>query len=140
VGFTLETAQLDVSVEHGQDGVVVVCEGEVDIFTSPRFEEAIQEAMESGTQEVLIDMSKTSYCDSTGVQVMLSSLKYARERGMVLSIVTTPFIRRIFGITNIESLFNLYDNREAYELRERKDIQSGRGGNQAVASGNQCPA
>ena len=59
---------------------------------------------------VVVDMSGVEFCDSTGMNVLLSCLRRARERGGELEIATPkPAVRKILQVTGLDAVFTLVD-------------------------------
>jgi anti-sigma B factor antagonist len=59
----------------------------------------------------VIDMSGVEFCDSTGMNVLLSCLRRVRERGGELEIASPkPAVRKILQVTGLDSVFTLVDD------------------------------
>jgi anti-sigma B factor antagonist len=57
---------------------------------------------------IVIDMSGVEFCDSTGMNVLLSSLRHVRERGGELELAAPrPAVRKILQVTGLDSVFTL---------------------------------
>jgi anti-sigma B factor antagonist len=56
-------------------------------------------------------MSGVEFCDSTGMNVLLSSLRRARERGGQLELAAPrPPVRKILQVTGLDSVFTVLDD------------------------------
>src|SRR4051794_38555791 len=55
-----------------RDRVRVAPAGELDIATAPRLDSAIRELLESGFDDVLVDLGDVEFLDSTGLRLILS--------------------------------------------------------------------
>jgi anti-sigma B factor antagonist len=56
-------------------------------------------------------MSGVEFCDSTGMNVLLSCLRRVNERGGELEIASPrPAVRKILQVTGLDSVFNLVDD------------------------------
>lgn len=86
------------------DGVkVLVVEGELDISTSPDFEQALRE-LETEGNTVVIDLSGLSFLDSTGLRAILRSDSRLRSAGKSLQLVPgSGPVRRVFRLTGLDS-------------------------------------
>jgi anti-sigma B factor antagonist len=115
-GTTKETS-LDIKVQvHGQNGQPYVVEltGEIDVYTSPKVKDAIAELIDSGHYNLVINLEKVRYIDSTGLGVLIGGLKRVREHGGSVSLVcTNPQIRKIFDITGLVKIFGIFDSEAA---------------------------
>ena len=78
--FSLSTAALDDS-RH-----VVAVAGEIDLFTAPELKAALSDALESGRNRIVVDLSETTFLDSTALGVLIGAVKRLRSRDGVLTI------------------------------------------------------
>ena len=87
---------------------MTIC-GEIDLYTAPRLHGELAGLLADGMPaRVVIDMSGVEFCDSTGMNVLLSCLRRARERGGELEIAAPrPAVRKILQVTGLDSVFTL---------------------------------
>jgi anti-sigma B factor antagonist len=91
---------------------VLVVHGEADLHAAPQLRERLRAVTESGASDVVVDLSDTTFVDSTSLGVLLGGLKRLREAGGGMRIVVArPDIRRIFEITLLDQVFPLHDSR-----------------------------
>jgi anti-sigma B factor antagonist len=96
-----------------EDVAVVVAEGEIDIFTAPRLQEALTEALESKARRLIVDITSVSFIDSTGLSVLIASFNQLQQRGAGLGIVgSQASVMRVFRLTRLEDVFTFYATRE----------------------------
>jgi anti-anti-sigma factor len=94
--------------------------GEIDLYTAPRLQAEFTRLLENGPDRIVIDMSGVEFCDSTGMNVLLSALKRMRERGGVLEVAAPrPAVRKILQVTGLDSVFVVYDAVPAELLTEQ---------------------
>ena len=86
--------------------------GEIDLYTAPRLHSELGAVLADGMPtRVVIDMSGVEFCDSTGMNVLLSCLRRVRERGGELEIASPkPAVRKILQVTGLDSVFTLVDD------------------------------
>lgn len=83
--------------------------GEIDVFTAPEFKNAINRAIESGTTDLVIDLTQVSYMDSSGFGTLLGATKRVRPKGGSISLVgCSEAIERMMKITRLDTVFNLF--------------------------------
>jgi anti-sigma B factor antagonist len=90
----------------GTAGVpVVTAPEELDITNAPHLELALAEAAAEGHRSFVVDMSRTRFCDSAGLQVVLAAYKRARAGGggLVLAIGGNAVLR-LFELTGAASV------------------------------------
>ena len=97
--------QFHARLEAPADRVAVVAlEGDVDIYSAPQFKQVLSRGISQGAEHVIVDLSKATFLDSTGLGVLVSGAKSARKG--VLSIVCRDAgLRRIFDIVGLQCIF-----------------------------------
>ena len=91
------------------DLAIVELEGEVDIYSSPQFREALSQGIGEGATRVVVDLAKVTFIDSTALGVVVGGVKSLRARGGSLDIVCRDDnIRRIFEITGLDRILGMY--------------------------------
>ena len=105
---------MDIKVHVRQsegDAYVVELAGEIDVYTSPKVKDAITELIDQGHYNLVINLEKVRYIDSTGLGVLIGGLKRVREYGGSVSLVcTNPQIKKIFDITGLVKIFGIFDS------------------------------
>ena len=106
--------ELNVSSRSHDDHTIVTISGEIDLYTAPRLHGELAALIADGKPaRVVVDMSGVEFCDSTGMNVLLSCLRRARERGGELEIASPkPAVRKILQVTGLDSVFTLVDDAE----------------------------
>jgi anti-sigma B factor antagonist len=91
----------------------VEVQGEIDVYTSPRVKETINELIDQGRYNLVINLEGVRYIDSTGLGVLIGALKKVREHdGRILLICTNPQIKKIFNITGLVKIFEIFKTEE----------------------------
>ncbi|MER7128930.1 STAS domain-containing protein [Streptosporangium saharense] len=103
--------ELKVSTRSHAGHTVMAIIGEIDLYTAPGLQaEFTRLLQESLATHVVIDMSGVEFCDSTGMNVLLSALKRLRERGGTLELAAPrPAVRKILQVTGLDSVFTVYE-------------------------------
>lgn len=103
IGFQVEE-------DHPRAGTVVLAvSGEADLHVAPELRERISTAISEGADELVLDLTETTFVDSMTLGVLLSSMKSLRARGgRMRLVVDRPDIRRIFEITLLDDLFPIH--------------------------------
>lgn len=109
--------ELDIHAEQDGGVCVVTLAGEVDVYTAPALKEKLVSLIEGGCANVLIDMRDVGFIDSSGLGVLVSALRRAREReGTVRIVCTRESILKIFRITGLDKVFPIFS--DVAEARE----------------------
>jgi len=103
----------ELSEEDARGGAHVICvRGEIHVTTAPRFAEHLTGAIESGKTAIVLDMTGVEFIDSTGLSVLLNGLRsVGQRRGRLALVCTNPTVLRLFQITNLDSTFDIFDDR-----------------------------
>jgi anti-sigma B factor antagonist len=109
-----ERPQFGVELLRPTDDIAIVeLEGEVDIYSSPRFKEALSQGIGAGATRILVDLAKVTFIDSTALGVVVGGVKGMRARGGTLDVVCRDEnIRRIFEITGLDRILGMYHSRD----------------------------
>src|SRR6185312_10322080 len=81
--FSLSQDQID------DERHVIAVAGEIDLFTAPEMKAALGEALEAGRTRIVVDLTETTFLDSTALGVLIGAVKRLRSRDGVLTIVNT---------------------------------------------------
>lgn len=105
-GGVIMALNMGVIFDEKENKWVFSPDGEIDIYTYPKFKEEILKYFNSRQTDILIDGGKLDYIDSTGLGALISILKNLRdnENKIYLSNVK-PNIRKLFSITELDKLF-----------------------------------
>jgi len=88
---------------------VVQVKGEVDVYTAPELDAELTRLAEAGRFNVVVDLSRVDFLDSTGLGVLVKALKRTRENGGSLVVVATADrITKVFRITGLDAAIPLY--------------------------------
>lgn len=104
--FSLNQESLD-----GERHVVAVV-GEIDLFTAPDLKAALSAAIESGHLRIVVDLTDTTFLDSTALGVLIGAVKRLRSRDGRLTIVNVDDnIAKTFEITGLDQIFPISQTR-----------------------------
>ena len=106
MNFDIKTEQI------GDDGYVISLTGEVDLYTAPEFKQQLLEVISQGGKNVVVDLSETTFIDSTTLGVLVGGVKRLRSNDGQLSLVCSDRnITKIFEITGLDRVFRIHSTR-----------------------------
>ncbi len=92
---------------------VVAVRGEIDLFTAPELKSALADAIEEGRLRIVVDLTETTFLDSTALGVLIGAVKRLRSREGRLTIVNTDDnIAKTFEITGLDQIFTIRASRD----------------------------
>ena len=98
--------------EIDADTHVIELGGEVDLYTAPEFKERLVQVIEDGKKQLVVDLSKATFIDSTTLGVLVGGVKRLRPTGGSLALVCTDQnISKIFEITGLDRVVPIYKSR-----------------------------
>jgi anti-sigma B factor antagonist len=106
----LEPTPASFSTQPEGDGryrVTVV--GELDVATSPSLRGELHSLVEQGAKTITLELSGTTFIDSSGLGVLVGALKRLKEadgEGITLAGMQDQ-VRKVFEITGLTNLFTL---------------------------------
>ena len=106
---------MELTLEHRTEGAatVLVVAGEVDVYTAPKLREKLVELVSDGHYNIVVDMTKVEFLDSTGLGVLVGGLKRVRSHNGSLELVCNQErILKIFRITGLTKVFPIHDTLE----------------------------
>jgi anti-sigma B factor antagonist len=102
---------VDLKLGHyAKDGIEVIdIRGEIDMYTAPRLRELLIDLVSKGSYQLVVNLDKVGFLDSTGLGVLVGGLRRVRAHDGSLDLVCTREpILKIFRITGLTEVFGIY--------------------------------
>jgi len=97
------------SVEVVRGIPVVGTPEEIDITNAPELRTALLEASADGPVTLVVDMTRTLFCDSAGLHALVGAHRRAlAEDGAVVLAVSTEAVRRILALTGLDTAIPVF--------------------------------
>jgi anti-anti-sigma factor len=107
-----ELFSIDVS-EPSNGFCVVALTGELDIASAPELAARL-EALNSASRHVIVDLSKLTFIDSSGINALVVAAKSVKAEGGEMTLVApTPHTKRIFEIVHLSDVVSIEESLEA---------------------------
>ena len=87
--------------------LTIAVEGRIDTFSSKQLSECINENLDDGVGELIIDMEGTDYISSSGLRVFLSTKQQMMKQGTMKIINVQDDVMEIFDMVGLAGLFEL---------------------------------
>jgi anti-sigma B factor antagonist len=93
---------------------VVAVRGDIDLFTAPELKQKLTDAIEGGKTRIVVDLTQTTFLDSTALGVLIGAVKRLRTRDGALVIINVDQnIAKTFEITGLDQIFTIVGERDA---------------------------
>lgn len=79
MGLALQTTRTD-------DRALVTARGSIDLHSSESLRGCLVELVDSGTTEIVLDLTAVDFCDSSGLNVLVRAYKHARAVNAALTV------------------------------------------------------
>jgi anti-sigma B factor antagonist len=104
---------LQIDEQQIDDTVVLVATGEIDMYSSPSLREKIVSHTDKKAPAVILDLSKVSYTDSSGLATMIEGLQATgKYGGRFLITGINENVRDVFQLSQLDKVFEIYDDVE----------------------------
>jgi anti-sigma B factor antagonist len=106
--------ELHISTEQtGPSAVVLALTGEIDLYTCPELKQELLRVIDDGATLVVVDLTGTTFIDSTGLGVLIRGIERLRTRDGLLAVVCVdPSVTKIFEVTGLDRIFSIYRSRD----------------------------
>jgi anti-sigma B factor antagonist len=100
---------VDITTENHGETLVYKLRGSLDLATAPSVRAALIEAAERGRHDIIVDLTKVEFLDSTGLGALIGAHRRALEHGGAVRLaVGEGAILRLLTITGLISVFPSY--------------------------------
>jgi anti-anti-sigma factor len=104
-----DRADMELSVRHRSTHTIVRLGGEIDIASAPGLRERLFGLLQPGMGLVILDLSGVSFCDASGLGVLVGSHHRATRLGVTLRLTAPrPRIARLLHIHGLDRTLPIY--------------------------------
>ncbi|MCC6440295.1 MAG: STAS domain-containing protein, partial [Rhodanobacteraceae bacterium] len=90
---------------------VLALEGRLDTDTSADLELAVQDFLQEGSSDFVIDLQGVGYVSSAGLRVLLALAKSLEGKGRLRLCALNQTVRQVFDVAGFTQLFSIFANR-----------------------------
>jgi anti-sigma B factor antagonist len=88
---------------------VVSVSGDIDMSTAPQLDQHLTEISDSGSREIVVDLTNVDFLDSSALGALVGVHKHVAASGGTLKVVCShPKIERIFAITRLTEVIPVF--------------------------------
>jgi len=105
---------MNCEVEKRGNVLIVAPEGELDVSNVPELQNLLDSHIQKGEIQIIIDLQKVTYMDSSALGVLVNTLKQVRRKNGNLKVSNlVGNVDRIFRLTRLIHFFDTYPSRQA---------------------------
>ena len=88
---------------------VIPLEGEIDLHVSPRIATTLNTALKEQPRNLVVDLSKVSYIDSSGLAVLIEAMQNVEKYGGKFALAgLQQNVKPIFEIARLDQVFRIF--------------------------------
>ncbi len=102
---------MEIITRDAGDAVILDVDGEIDLYNAPVLKDIIDKNIDAQKYNIIINLAKVSYIDSSGIGALISSLsKLKKYQGGLKIINVTGSVKKVFELTKLTSFFEIYED------------------------------
>jgi anti-sigma B factor antagonist len=107
---------LQFSAREGRGCTVVWVAGELDRDTRAQLQDFLQDVVDVGARQVVLDFAEVPFMDSSGLGLLVDALKLLRAKGgrLCVAAVQEP-VRNLLALSAVDRVVEVYESVEAAE-------------------------
>ena len=97
------------SVRRSDGYAIVTISGEIDIARAPALREQLIGLLRPGPSRLVVDLSRVTFCDASGLAVLVGVARRVGLLGGVLRLAApTPLVSTVLRLTGLDSRFEIF--------------------------------
>lgn len=85
--------------------------GEIDLYNAPEIKVIISQLIEAKKFNVIVNLDKVSYIDSSGIGALISSFSNLKKNQGSLKIINVySSVKKVFELTKLTNFFEIFDS------------------------------
>ena len=101
------------SSQEGDISIVVLNEGRLDASIAPQFITQMEQLIDKGNNQLVLDVSKVDFMDSSSLGALVGVLKRLGSDGKMVVVGASGIVLELFRLTRMDKIFTLVDDVEA---------------------------
>ena len=105
-----------VSRDTGEMRLIKVAEDRIDAAVAIQFKDLVREMTEDGPMRVVLDLSRVTFLDSSGLGAVVAAMKQIGAGRKLELAGLTPNVEKVFRLTRMDTVFTIHPDGEALGL------------------------
>ena len=93
--------------------VLEVMNNRIDSSSAVQFKDHLKGIIDAGNHQLVLDLGRVDFIDSSGIGAIVGGLKYLGERGTLTIAGMSQTVDRVFRLTRMDRVFAIYPTVEA---------------------------
>lgn len=90
---------------------ILAFQGDIDVSVAAELKKVLQEIIDAGRFNVLVDFGDVNFIDSSGLGLFVVFYKKAREKGGTIKFANVPpVVSKVIKLTRLDKHFELYES------------------------------
>lgn len=104
---------LEINIKTNGPATIVEITGEVDLYSSPELRKALLELTGKETLNIIINLEKVDYMDSSGVATLVEGLQHSSSySGKFMLTNIRDGVKNVFELSRLDKVFEIHDSLE----------------------------
>ncbi len=112
---------IDITIDKNSTFTIVHISGRIDASTSDKLEDAIMDILDSGENQIILELENTSYISSAGLRVLVVVSKQMQETGQFCLCSLNDNVREIIEMSGFNTFIDIYDGPETAQTAINED-------------------
>lgn len=96
-------ADLELELRSSDAGrAVVTVDGEIDMATAPRLRDLLNELVDDGSDQIVLDCRGLAFLDSSGIGVLVAVRNRIGDSGTLTLEAPQPHVRKVLELTGVD--------------------------------------
>ncbi len=107
---------MEITKRKSGNTIVIELSGSLDIYTATDFKTYLQSNITAQQSQVVVNMEKLNYIDSSGIGMLIKSLNYIKELNGQLQLANLKeSLQKIFKVAGLTAYFQFISEKEFKE-------------------------
>jgi anti-sigma B factor antagonist len=99
---------LNINVSERDHVTLLEVTGRIDSMNANQLGEALNQTIDSGRLQIVLDLSNVDYMSSAGLREIVSALKKVRSTGDLRLAQPSPRVREVLEMAGLDTIFQIY--------------------------------
>lgn len=100
------------NTQEGDVSIIVLNEERLDASTAPEFKKQMEQLIDESNKQVILDISKLGFMDSSSLGALVGVLKYLGSDGKMVVVGASGIVLDLFKLTRMDKIFTLAGDTE----------------------------